>query len=60
VSASAALLLPYVALAVFVFILSYFVDGDSIGASVVQATVAAVLSAAVWEFIVYVRNRDEV
>jgi hypothetical protein len=57
--ASAARLLPYLGLAVAVFILARFMDGDSVGSSIVQASIATLVSAAVWEFIVYVR-RDHV
>jgi hypothetical protein len=57
--ASAARLLPYLGLAVGVFIVARFMDGDSVGSSIVQASIATLVSAAVWEFIVYVR-RDHV
>jgi hypothetical protein len=59
-AASAARLLPYLALAVSVFIVVRFMDGDSLGSSIVQAIISTLVSAAVWEFIVYVRRRDDV
>jgi hypothetical protein len=56
---SASAVLPYLGLAIAVFILARFIDGDSVGSSIVQAGIATVVSAAVWEFIVYMRKRDE-
>jgi hypothetical protein len=58
-ASAARLLLPYLALAVAVFILARFVDGDSLGSSIVQASISTLVTAAVWEFIVYVRRPDD-
>ena len=59
-SASAARLLPYLALAIGVFIVVHFVDGDPVGSSIVQASIATLVSAAVWELIVHMRRRGDV
>jgi hypothetical protein len=47
-------------LTVGVFVVARFIDGDSLGSSIVQATIATLVSATVWEFVVHVRKRDDV
>jgi hypothetical protein len=56
---SAGAVLPYLGAAIGIFAAARFADGDSVGSSIVQAGIGTLLAAAIWEFIVYVRRRDD-
>ncbi len=58
-ASAARLLLPYLAGAIGLFI-AIRLDGASLGSSIVQAIIFTLVCEAIWQFIVYVRKRDDV